>query len=117
MAAFLWQFFSTNAWDHHIKFLCNLRKHPTMMPQQLLMNLQLHNIILSSLPGAPINGTPTKLTNYEIKSIFYEAHPEPWKRNFNNADLNNHVQTIVNIMQYMVRQAEHNPFIPTGSSY
>ena len=59
MATFLRQFFSLNAWDNHIKFLRNLKKPSMMNPQQFLTNLQLHNMILSSLPGVPINGTLT----------------------------------------------------------
>lgn len=106
--------FSTSAWDNHVRFLQDFKKPATMSPQQLHTSIKQHNNILNSLPGAPNDGTPRKLTNHQLKQAIYNAQPQQFKSNYINAGKDLRNDTINNLVNYMEDQHKLYPAKPRG---
>ena len=111
---FIGEHFTDTSYDDHIAHLRCIRKPADMTPQEFLRCIKTHNMFLPSLPGAPDDHA--ELTEPEIRRIYLAAMPKMWQGKFEDANMTAANSTLVEIQDYMEKQANKDPFDPNRKS-
>jgi hypothetical protein len=99
--------FLDDSYEKQFEFPWLIKKPKNLQPITFSVLLSsYHNALIPELPGAPSYPAEAMFSNAELKCLFLHSMPITWQNKFEDVSKTTHNSTLIEIVDYMYRQAE-----------